>query len=1153
MNHLQITYADIGKMMRVTIAQITALLLFTTLSYAGDSQAQAVLDRDITLHVKKLSLAKVLTQIEKQADVKFVYSQEFIRVHEKITLDASNKKLSAVLDELLEPLQITYEVVSQQIVLRKKKEKKEAIQSIPIPSVTLNEAAFSVSGKVSTETGEGIPGVNVLLKSSATGTTSDVDGNYSLSVPDGNGTLVFSYIGYTTKEIPISNQNSINVTLLQDVTSLSEVVVVGYGTQRSEDVTGSVATIDQKVISNLPVSTIDQKIMGQVAGVQIQQLSGAPGSGTSVKIRGSGSLGAGNEPLYVVDGMPYSAGLNQNLNPLVFINPNDIESVTILKDASSTAIYGSRGANGVIMITTKKGNYDRTEVNVSSMMGVQQVPHKGRPNMLNQREFAELQRDKIGIVVRQRENRDATTEDYPVEYQNLDALTGEGTDWYDLLLQPAVIQDHNVSILKGTKESRLNFSLGYFKQEGTIKYTGLERFSSKLGMDLNIGRAIKVGASLQPTYIQQTRTNTNSDRADILGVSNWANPVMSPYDENGKLTPYIVSPQSKYHSAWSFANPLFVLRETTQSQKDFQNLGFAFIEWNIIPDLKFRSSLNTIWSTSKYTQFVPSTVGAPNRPPAAGTGRSANSRGESFDWLIENTLTYEKTLGSHRVNALVGYTTQKSTANIINLNADPYSNDLLQTINAAQAIKSWGQNVNQWSMVSYLGRVNYAFKDRYLFTATFRSDGSSRFGAQNRYALFPSVAAAWRVSEEAFLQNSTLINDLKLRVSYGKSGNNNIGNYAHLAAINAGSYVFGNTQVTASSVGLANPFLTWEQSNQIDAGVDVGVFNNRLTLAVDYYYRKSMNMLLNNVIPAITGFNSQTVNKGNVRNTGVEIALGATPVSGNFTWDLNMNVAFNRNKILSLNDNNDRILAGNNDNNPTHISVVGKPIGQFFGYIFEGLYTAEDMANPEIIKTPQVYEGNVRYRDINGDGIINDLLDYTIIGSPHPDFIFGITNSFSYKRFNLNVILNGQYGGQVMNGLRQTVDNLQGFFNVSQEWTNRWRSPDQPGDGRHYGVPKLTPSLGHRVSNLWVEDATFLRIANITLGYSLPDTWMERTRFIKNCRLYLTVQNLALFTRYGGANPEAQSASVSNTLAPGFDISSYPLARTSSIGLNLTF
>lgn len=1010
-----------------------------------------------------------------------------------------------------------------------------------------------VTGKVTDERGEALPGVNVVIKGTQRGTATDASGAFRFSVPDGATTLVFSFVGYLSKEEVVGNRTTIDVVLSTDTRALKEVVVVGYGTQRARDVTGSVAAINQTAVKDLPVSSLDQKMIGQVAGVQIQQLSGAPGAGTSVRIRGSGSLGAGNEPLYVVDGIPYSSGLNQTLNPLLLINPNDIESITILKDASSTAIYGSRGANGVVMITTKQGQFNRTQITASVMRGVQQVPQKGRPSLMNQREFIDLQRNKIDIAVRRAENRESTVADYPLEYRTPDQLTGDGTDWYDLLLQAAPIQDYNVNINRGTEDSRLSIGLGYFKQDGVLRYTGIQRYSARLGIESNLGKRVKVGVSLQPSYIEQNRTNTNSSREDVIGVANWANPTLSPYDANGNLLPYLVSPQSKYHSAWSFANPLFILRETTQLQRQFQSLGLAFMEWDIIPDLKLRSSVNTIWSTSRFSQYIPSTVGGANRPPTPGTGSSANSNSQSFNWLIENTLTYKREFGNHRIEALAGYTTQKNTTNGLSLNAGPYPNDLVQTINAAPTINTWGQSVNEWSIISYLGRLNYGFKDKYLLTATLRSDGSSRFGSENRFAAFPSLAGAWRISEEEFLRNNRVISGLKLRVSYGKSGNNNIGDYSHLASINPGSYVFGNTQVSASFVGLSNPFLTWEESDQIDGGLDVELLNNRVSLTVDVYNRTSKNMLLNDVIPAITGFNTQVVNKGNVRNRGLEVALGVRPLVGALKWDINANIAFNRNKVLSLNDNGDRILSGNNDNNPTHVTVVGRPIGQFFGFQLEGVYSDADIANPNLIKTTQVYAGNPRYKDINGDGVINDFLDYTIIGNPHPKFIFGLTNNLTYKRFNLGIIVNGQSGGQVMNGLRQTVDNLQGFFNVRQAWVDRWRSTANPGAGMLYGVPKLTPSWGHRVNSMWVEDASFLRISNLSLGYALPDDLVKKTGFVNGCRFYLTVQNLAMFTKYEGANPEAQSRDINNTLSPGFDISSYPLARTTSIGVNFQF
>ena len=1148
------------QIVKISMLQTLLVFMFTSVAMANPAKGQNMLDSKVSLTLNNISLEKALHEIEKSADVKFSYNSRSLKSSPEVNFIAKNELLSSLLDRLLSPMNVKYVQVSNKIVLRKKGDPKvEFIEYPQIGTKTDNSivADIIIKGKViDAENNEPLIGVNVLLKGTTKGASSNSNGEFTIDVPNNQAVLIFSFLGYFNQEIAVSNLSIINVSMKADNRSLNEVVVIGYGTQSKKDLTGSVAIIDQKVIKDMPASSIDQKMVGQVAGVQIQQLSGAPGTGTSIKIRGTGSLGAGNEPLYVVDGMPYSSTIDRNVNPLALINPDDIESVTILKDASSTAIYGSRGANGVIMITTKKGKGNKTEINYSSMTGFQQVPQKGRPKMLGQRDFAELQRDKINLIVRRNENRDATVADYPLEYQNLDLLVGKGTDWYDMLFQEGIIRDNNLSILKGSKDSRINFSLGYFDQEGVMKNSGLERFSAKLGFESKINKAVNVGVSFQPTYMKTIRANTNDSRTDIIGVALWANPISKAYDENGVLKPYIVTPQSKYHNSWSFANPLFVLQETKQEHQSFQNIGSAFAEWAITPDLKARTSLNTIFYVTDFSNFTPSTVGGPNRPPAEKTANSYNAKFNSFNWLNENTLTYDKKINSnHRINALVGFTTQEYRSNATILTAGPYANDQVQTLNAAQAITSWNQDPQDWSMISYLARVNYAFNDRYLLTATVRSDGSSRFGVNKRYASFPSVAGAWRISEEQFLKGNKIISNMKMRVSYGKSGNNNIGNYSHLGNINSAQYVFANQTAAASFVGLSNPDLTWEESEQFDAGLDVGFFQDRMSLIIDVYSRKSNNMLLNNLIPQITGFNSQLLNLGSVQNEGLEISFGATPVKGDFTWNANMNIAFNRNKVLSLNDNSDPIYAGLNDGHPTNVTVVGKPIGNFFGFKFLGLYTAADIANPNIKPGPQVYEGMPKYMDIDGNGIIADRLDYTIIGNPQPDFIYGITNSFSYKTFDLNVVIYGQQGGQVINGLRGTVDNLQGFFNVSSDFVNRWRSPNQPGDGTHYRVPLIAPSWGHRVNSRWVEDASFLRIGNVTLGYSIPSELVSRLKFIKNFRLYLSGQNLATFTKYGGGNPQGQSANgtTSVVLTPGFDMTSYPLSRTFSLGINVSF
>jgi TonB-linked SusC/RagA family outer membrane protein len=1016
-------------------------------------------------------------------------------------------------------------------------------------------SAQSIRGTViDSRSNEPVIGASVTVKGEQkkSGTVTDSDGNFNISASALPVTIVIGYIGYRTEEIDVyENSSQIIIPLHENTNFLNQVVVVGYGTQRKADVTGSIATIGQDVIRDIKASGIDQKLIGQTAGVQIQQISGIPGGGTSVKIRGSGSLGAGNEPLYVVDGIPYSAEMNQTSNPLIFINPNDVESISVLKDASSTAIYGSRGANGVIVITTKGGNREQASVNYSSNFGIQQVPQRGRPQMLNQRQYAELQRDKIDINVRRQENRQATLDDYPLEYRDLDALTGKGTDWYNLMLQQAVIQEHNVSISKGADNTRTFFSLGYLNQEGVVRYSGIDRYSAKLSIENKIGN-VTVNANLQPSFIDQKRADTNSGRADLIGIAIWANPVVSPYDEQGNLIPYILSPASKYHTAWNFVNPLFALQNNTRHSQMFRNLGSVFAEWEIIKGLKIKTAFSTIFTASKYTAYTPGTVGGANSAPA-GLGESSNSRSDGFNRLSENTLDYQKRIKKHLFNVLLGYSFQKNTDKSISLNAGPYANDLIKTINAAQDISGWGESFNQWSMISYIGRINYAYNDKYLFTATFRSDGSSKFGTKNRFAFFPSFAGGWRLSEEDFLKGNKVVSNLKLRASYGKSGNNNIGNYAHLSSISAQSYIFDNTQVTASDIGISNPYLGWEESQQTDIGLDAELFNNRLSLIIDVYNRKSNNMLLNDIIPAITGANSQLTNKGSVRNRGIEIDLNGYPVQQTFVWNAGVSFSLNRNVVLSTNGNNDCILSGNVDGRSSHITEVGKPVGQFFGFILDGLYTAADLADPNVAKYATVYEGAGKYRDLNGDGTITEILDYTAIGNPHPDFIYAIRNHFSCRNFDLGVIINGQYGGNVINGLRMSTDNLQGFFNVGAEWANRWRTPEQPGDGIHCGVVTQTPSLSHRLNNTWVEDATYLRIANVTLGYSLPQSLLKRTGLIKDVRASFTVQNPVTFTRYSGGNPEAQQLGIDNTLAPGLDMTSYPLARTASFGLQVTF
>jgi TonB-linked SusC/RagA family outer membrane protein len=1143
-------YQIVSKSMQ----QLFFALLFSGLAIGAPVTGQNILDKKVSFQAEGISLEMALKRLETAENIRFSYNSRTIPLKKNVQVNVRNQPFSMVLEHLLTPLDISYKEVGNRIVLIKKERSTTEIDIQAEPASVENSPQNvdrTITGVVRDDNGQVLPGVSIVAKGSQRGTISNVDGKFSLDIPDHNTTLVFSFVGYINQEVSITSESTLEIKLLTDTKSLEEVIVVGYGTVKKSDLTGAVSEVNAKHIKDLPVASIDQKLVGQVAGVQIQQVSGAPGAGTSVKIRGSGSLGAGNEPLYVIDGMPYSSGLDQNINPLTFINPNDIEKITILKDASSTAIYGSRGANGVIMITTKNPAKNTSQINFSTYAGFQSVPQRGRPEMLNAREFAEYQRDRINYVVRTREKREATSADYPEAYRDLDKLNNTGTNWYDLILQNAFIQDHNFDMQKGMEKSKFNFGFGYFNQQGTIMHTGIKRYSANFGIQSEILKNVTLHASLRPTFIDQNRAETGGSRdGDVTGISLWANPVMTPYDEQGNLKPFITTPASIYNSTWSFANPLFILRESKRNYQELRNLGNAALEWSPIENLKLRSAISTVVSLSKYKQFVPSTIGGSNNPPAPGRGAANRAVGNSFNWLIENTASYSKTFENHTVSALAGYTTQKSSGNSISLNAGPYANDLIETINAAPGITSWGESVNTWSMISYLGRLNYSFKDRYLFTATLRSDGSSRFGISNRFALFPSAAIAWKLSDEAFIKAIPTIDHMKLRASYGKSGNNNIGNYSHLSNVTMGQYAFNNNTVSAATVSLFNPFLGWEESEQIDLGLETALFKGRLSVTADLYNRKSVNMLLNDVIPAITGFNNQLVNKGSVRNRGLELGIEATPVSGELTWDINFNVAFNRNKILATNENNDRILSGSMDGRPTNVSIVGKPIGQFYGFVLEGVYSQADIDNPGVAKYPGATAGYPRYKDLNGDGVVNEILDYTDLGSPHPDLIYGLSNRLTYKNFDLSVNLNGQFGGYVMNGMRQTTDNLQGFFNIGKEWANRWRSDDNPGDGIH----AFGPNSVHRVNDkIWLEDATYMRITNLTFGYTIPSDVFGQKKYFRNLRVYMTVQNLATFTKYTGANPEGQARNMDNTLVPGYDMGSYPIPRTVTAGLNIQF
>ncbi|MDO1450233.1 SusC/RagA family TonB-linked outer membrane protein [Rhodocytophaga aerolata] len=1014
---------------------------------------------------------------------------------------------------------------------------------------TLSTPVFAVRGKVRADNGEELPGVNVVVKGTSIGTTTNVTGDYTLNTPDGNGTLVFSYIGYTTSEVPINNQSVIDVTLQPDVKSLSEVVVVGYGTQQKRDITGAVASVSAKNIKDLPVASIQEGLAAQVAGVQVQQTTGAPGRGLTVRVRGTGSISAANSPLYVVDGYPLGT---QNIS---LINPNDIESIEVLKDASAAAIYGSRGANGVVLITTKKGKPGRTSIQFDYFTGLQQPERV--INMLNAAEFAEHSKEAFNAAWIDRGGSasdpnsarpDGQRLRYPDQFENPASL-GKGTDWQREVFRTAPMHNYQVTASGGGEKSRFLLSAGYFNQKGIVIGSDFKRFTARANVEANLSDKLIVGLNMAPSYALENRVNTDGHWASD-GVINGALAIIPSIP--------VYNPDGSYASQVNFGfgtpgipSPVAIAREIDNPITTFRNLGNVYAELEIIKNLRLRTTLGADINLDRNNYYRPSNVPANQQPaPTIATGRSETS--QEINWLNENTLTYSTTFNErHALDALVGFTAQKNLYERNNLSATNFPNDLVRTLNAGTI--TGGQSFqDEWSLVSYLGRINYRFADKYLLTATIRRDGSSRFGANNKYGVFPSASIGWRISQEGFMQNVNFISDLKLRISYGLTGNNTIPNYGAIGLLGADNYSLGagtSTLVNGlAQTTISNPDLTWERSNQLDIGLEWGLFEDRLFFTADYYDKNTYDLLLNVPVPTSTGFSTALQNIGKVNNKGFEFAINSRNLTGAFTWTTNFNISFNRNKVLALGPQGDPIRSGSGIGD-THITEVGQPLGNFFGYIQEGIFL--DQADLDAsAKFSDARPGDVKYTDIDGDGLITPN-DRTRIGNNQPDFIYGLTNTLIFKNFDLNVILQGVQGADILNLSLRFLENLEGNQNQRSTVLDRWRSPEQPGNGRVPRSNSRTTGNNNQVSTRWIEEGSFLRIRNITLGYNVPKEVASKI-FLQSARVYAGIQNAYTFTSYGGYNPEVNLGG-DQALTPGTDYGGYPLPRTFTLGLNLGF
>jgi TonB-linked SusC/RagA family outer membrane protein len=1065
----------------------------------------------------------------------------------------------------------------------------------------------TITGKVtSAEEGDPLPGVSVVLKGTGTGTVTDADGNYSISVP-ADGILTFSFIGLKSMEIPVSNRTTIDTQMAGDVKQLSEVIVVAYGVQEKKSITGAVASINSEKITSQPVRGLDQALQGAAAGVHVTQNSGTPGSGIAVRVRGSSSILAGNEPLYVVDGIPLNVGNyamigvgNQQVSALNDISPSDIESIEILKDAAAASLYGSRAANGVVLITTKKGKSERVKININHYTGFQEAWKRLDP--LSGPETVELLADALvgrygvgsGTTGNPQgvENGDGTVstptlrgsgaQTWADKYHlagwywgntavsgnaqlvpgaiatvtrngaalevndvgfYLDPSTAPSTDWQDEIFRTAPITNTDLSFSGGNDKTRFFTSVGYFKQDGIILGSGFERANGRLNLDFDA--TDKLSFTFQNSFSRSLNNRINNDN-NIFGVLSTAVLNSSDFPVRTSNGNYARDPRN------SIDNPLAQAKEPTNVAASNRLLSSLKGTYEFIPNLSFTTGASIDYLYFREDRFIPTTT-------AQGLG--VNGQGDvntaqEINWINENILNYQKSFGDHNLSALLGASFQESNQQTTAATATGFPGNSLTVLSAGSVKTAAASGATSWALTSYFARVNYDFKGKYIFNASFRADESSRFSEKNRVGYFPAISGAWRIGDESFADDLEFISDLKLRASYGLTGNQDLSgfnanflNFNYLSLFSPGSNYL---QLAGYSPGaLGNEDLKWETTTQLDVGLDIGLFE-KVTLTIDYYIKKTEDLLLSRPIPSSSGFNTFVQNIGDMENKGLEVAISASPLSAKsgLTWRTDFNIAFNRNKVLKLASDVPPFVSGF-----ANWVQEGEPLGAFRGFKVEGIFQSQEEINALNAAAPDgIYSasltrpGDIKFADLNGD---KDLTgdDQEIIGSAQPDFIGGWTNTLTFKNIDFTVFAQFVYGNEIYSNTRSFSEGMNGIFGQTRGVLNRWTPTNTDTD-----IPRAVfgdPNNNRRVSSRWLEDGSFLRIKSVVLGYTLPKSILDRVR-MSNLRIYASAQNLFTFTDYSGLDPEVNTFSGSNT-SLGTDFLTFPQARTITFGVNIGF
>lgn len=970
---------------------------------------------------------------------------------------------------------------------------------------------ITVQGVVKDQTGETVIGASVMEKGTTNGTITGIDGDFSLNMSP-NGTLVVSFVGYKTQEVQVKGQKQLQVVLSEDAEMLDEVVVIGYGTMKKSDLTGAVSSIGNKDIKDSPVSNLGQAIQGKISGVQIVD-AGKPGDNVSIKIRGLGSIN-NCDPLVVIDGVPTDLGLSS-------LNMADVERLDVLKDASATAIYGSRGANGVVMITTKRGTEGKGKLAVSANYSFLNATNV--PSLLNAAQYAELSND---MMVNSGRNPNP-------EWANPSEL-GAGTDWMDELLRTGVMQNYTVSYSGGNEKSHYYVSGGFLDQSGIVKSVNYRRFTFQSNSDAQVLKWLKFSNNI--TFSADTKKSGSYNIGDALK----ALPIYPVKNEDGSWS----GPDGNSEWYGSTRNPIGPT-ELNKSQTDGYNFlanltaELTFTKW-----LKFKSTFGYDAKFWFIDNFTPKYNWKPT--PTEETSRY-KSDNKSFTYLWDNYFLFDHTFAEkHRVGLMAGMSAQWNTNDYLNAQKNVFMFDNVHEMDNGEEMYAIGGNETEWALLSYMARVNYSYEDRYLLTATIRRDGSSRFGKKHRWGTFPSVSVAWRASQEKWFPKNDYINDLKVRAGYGVTGSQaSVGNYSYLASYNTSVYPFGissGNQTALVSSTLANPYIHWEEVAQTNIGFDASLFNSRVMFSFDAYLKETRDMLVKASIPITSGFEDTTTtytNAGKVRNQGIEMSLHTINLTGELGWETNLTATYNKNKIKDLNSDVPYYI---NQINNSYVTMLAKdyPINVFYGYVTDGIFQNQSEVNTHAVQ-PGAEPGDIRFRDLNNDGVINDS-DRTVIGNPNPSWLFSMNNSLSYKGFELSVFLQGIAGNKIYNA--NNIDNtgMAAAYNQTTDVLKRWQ-----GEGTSNSMPRAVfgdPNQNTRVSDRFVENGSYLRLKNITLSYTFPKQWLQKAQ-IENARLSLSCENVATITGYSGFDPEVG--------INGIDQNRYPISRTFSLGLNFNF